>query len=191
MRDLDATLGFSDECGVLLAPLIRSSLAHRGHTPILRQRFRHRDKVSVAGILTLSPVLGHISLYYQTYPDEYVDNELYAHLLRTLLGQVRGNLVLVHDGGTMHKGPPIRAVQADYPRLHLHPFPPYAPELNPVEYVWTDVKSHRLANFVPQNTAQIEEAVCIELEDIRDDQDRLRSYFSSSPLPWNNTTLLF
>lgn len=191
MIDLHATLGFSDESGFLLAPLTRSTLARQGHTPILRQRTRHRDKVSVAGILTLSPVLGHISLYYQTYRDEYVDNELYAHLLRTLLRQVRGNLVLVHDGGMMHKGPPIQAVQANHPRLHLHSFPPYAPELNPVEYLWTDTKSHRLANFAPENTAQIEEAVCTELEDIRHDQDRLRSYFNSSPLPWNNTTLLF
>lgn len=190
-RELNATLAFSDESGFLLAPLARRSLARKAHTPLLRQRASQRDKVSVAALLTLSPVRGHISLYYQTYPDAYVDNQLYGHLLRNLLGQVRGNLVLLHDGGTMHKGPPIQAVQADFPRLSLHPFPPYAPELNPTEYVWTDLKSHRLANFVPQDIRQIDQAVCAELEDIRHDQERLRSYFNSSPLPWNNTTFFF
>jgi transposase len=116
---------------------------------------------------------------------------LYAHFLRNLLYQVRGNVVLVHDGGMMHKGPPIRAVRVDHPRLHLHMVPPYAPELNPVEYLWTYTKSHQLANFVPMDIAQIDTTVCAEMEVIRHDQPRLRSFFRSTPLPWNNTPLLF
>ena len=84
-RRLGATLGFTDEAGLLLAPLTRKTLAPVGHVPPLRHRARHRDKVSVAAALTLSPARGHVSLYYQTYPDPYVNNVLYAGFLRALL----------------------------------------------------------------------------------------------------------
>lgn len=189
--DLHATLAFTDESGFLLAPLARRSQAPRGRTPALRVRARQRDKVSVAAALTLSPARGRVSLRYQTYPDQYVDNELYAHFLRNLLWHVPGDLVLLHDGGNMHKGPPIRAVAADFPRLHVYCLPPYAPELNPPEYLWTYEKYHRLANFVPMDVPQIENTVCAELEEVRHDHRRLKSFFASSPLPWNNTTLVF
>lgn len=183
-------MGFTDETGMLLAPLTRRTLAPKGNAPPLRHRARQRDKVSLAAALTLSPIRGHVALYYQSYPDAYVDNVIYAGFLRTLLWHVRGPLVLLHDGGGMHKGEPVRAVQADFPRLHVHPFPPYAPELNSPEYLWTDLKYHRLSNFVPKDVAQIEHAACVELEDVRHDQQRLRSYFFSSPLPWNATGLI-
>lgn len=184
---MHATLGFTDETGLLLAPLVRTTLAPAGRAPVLRHRASHRDKVSVAAALTLSPVRGHISLYYQSYPDAYVDNVIYAAFLRTLLYHVRGPLVLLHDGGSMHKGPPIRAVEEDFDRLHLHRFPAYAPELNPPEYLWSDLKHHRLGNFVPDTIEQIDQAACHELEQVRFDQRRLRTYFLSSPLSWNAT----
>ena len=189
--DLHATLAFTDESGFLLAPLARRSQAPRGRTPALRVRAKHRDKVSVAAALTLSPARGRVSLRYQTYPNQYVDSELYAHFRRNLLWHVPGSLVLLHDGGNMHKGPPIRAVAADFPRLHVYCLPPYAPELNPPEYLWTYEKYHRLANFVPMDVPQVENAVCAELEDVRHDHQRLKTFFASSPLPWNNTTLVF
>ena len=190
--DLRATLAFTDESGFLLAPLARRSQAPRGRTPALRVRAKQqRDKVSVAAALALSPARGHVSLRYQTYPDQYVDNELYAHFLRTLLWHVPGNLVLLHDGGNMHKGPPVRAVAADFPRLHLHCLPPYAPELNPPEYLWTYEKYHRLANFVPLSVPQVDTTICAELEEVGRDQRRLKTFFASSPLPWNDTTIVF
>lgn len=190
-HELNASLVFTDETGFLLAPLARGTQAPRGRTPILHQRAEQRRKVSVAAALTLSPVRGHLGLYSQTYPDWWVDSELYALFLRHLLYHLRGNVVLLQDGGRMHQGPPIRAVQQEHPRLHLYTFPPYAPELNPVEYLWTYTKSHRLANFVPLDIGQIDATVCTELQNIRHDQTRIRSFFRSAPLAWNNTTLLF
>jgi transposase len=43
-------------------------------------------------------------------------------------------------------------VLLDNPRLQTELFPKYAPELNPVEQVWHDFKSHT-ANSMPQDTA--------------------------------------
>ena len=34
--------------------------------------------------------------------------------------------------------------------------PPYAPELNPVEYLWAWLKRHALANFCPDTLAELQ-----------------------------------
>ena len=190
VSDLHATLGFTDESGFMLSPLLRRTLGLIGHTPLLRPRARQRDKVSAVAALTLSPARGHAGLFFRTYPNSYVNNDRYAFFLRSLLWHIRGPLVVLHDNGGMHKGDPIREVKADFPRLYTHFLPPYAPELNPPEYLWTHAKYRELANFVPADVPQIDTTVTSLLMEISHDQLRLRSFFLSSPLSWKNTTLL-
>lgn len=189
-RDLHATLGFTDESGFLLAPLTRRTLARVGHTPLLLHRARHRDKVSAAAALLLSPASGRVKLFYQTFADTYVDAELYSFFVRHLLWTVRGHLVLVHDNGNMHRGEPIRDLREQFARLHLHDLPTYAPELNPVEYLWNWCKDKQLCNFTPHDVPELDAAACACLEDAREDQQRLRSFFASSPLSWHGTGLI-
>src|SRR5581483_592828 len=50
-RRLRAPVVFVDESGLLMAPLVRRTWAPRGHRPVLRQRGRHREKVSLAAAL--------------------------------------------------------------------------------------------------------------------------------------------
>ncbi len=40
-------------------------------------------------------------------------------------------------------------------RLWLEFLPAYAPELNPVEYLWAHWKQHELPNFCPQSFGQL------------------------------------
>jgi hypothetical protein len=189
-RGLNATLCFTDESGFLLAPLSRRSIARVGRTPLLTQRASQRDKVSVAAALTLSPA-GRVGLHALAFPDAYVDGELYAGFLRHVLGRARGPLLVVHDGGTMHKGEPLRALHLRHPRLGWHFLPPYAPELNPVEHLWNHLKDKELVNFVPADVPQLTGAVCESLAKLRDDHDRLRSFFTATPLFAGNRPLFF
>src|SRR5512135_2573872 len=84
----------------------------------------------------------------------------------------------------MHKGDPIRElVEQSGGRLDLEPLPAHAPELMPVEQLWTWLKYDRLCNFAPEDAHQLNEVVVGELEAIRDDQPRLRIFFHASDLP--------
>jgi transposase len=189
-RDLHAPLIFSDESGLLLAPLIRTTQSPRGRTPLLILRASHRRKVSVAAALSLSPERGHIQLHYQTLVNGYFDSERYARFLRELLHDLRGPLVLVHDNGNMHRGQPMRELCQAFPRLHLHNLPPYAPELNPVEQLWNWCKDKQLANFAPHDVEELWAGAKLCLEDVRHDQDRLQSFLESTPLSWKGTGLI-
>jgi transposase len=188
--DLHAPLIFSDESGLLLAPLTRPTQAPRGRTPLLIQRASHRQKVSVAAALSLSPTRGHVQLHYQTLVNAYFNSERYALFLRDLLHAVRGPLVLVHDNGNMHRGQPMRELCEEFPRLHLYNFPPYAPELNPVEYLWNWCKDKQLSNFAPHDLDELWAGAKLCLEDVQHDQDRLRSFLESAPLSWKGTGLI-
>lgn len=191
MIERDASLVFTDESGFLLLPLVRRTLAPRGHTPLMRHRARQRDKVSVAAALTLSPARTHVNLHYQTYPNTYVNNVVYTQFLRQLLRRVVRPIVLIHDGGNMHKGDPVRELCHDFPRLDLNVLPPYAPELNPTEHLWNFEKDKELANFVPHDVKELDSAVRSDLQEIKYDQQRLRTFFEAVKLPWDGLTTIF
>jgi len=69
-------------------------------------------------------------------------------LIRLLDGvyqQLQAPTVLVWDGLSAHKSPPIRKGMTARPWLRVYQLPSYAPERNPVEKVWSTMKGS-LAN---------------------------------------------
>jgi transposase len=79
--------------------------------------------------------------------------------LKALVRHVRKPLLIVWDRLPAHRS---RMVQ-DYVRtlggqIELEYLPPYAPELNPVEYIWSHWKQHELPNVCPKDYWQLSEA---------------------------------
>jgi len=179
-----AHLVLIDESGFLMSPLVRRTLAHRGHTPILKTKASHRERVSATAALTLSPLRRRRGLYWQTYPRSFVNATRSAEFLRRLLRYLRGPVIVVWDGGPMHKGQAIRQLLHDYPRLSLQRLPPYAPELNPVEALWNHLKYGKLANFLPDDVIQLNAVVRNRLNHAKCSPDRIRSFWESSHLPF-------
>lgn len=182
-RRLGAHLVFIDESGALLCPLLRRTLAPKGETPVLEHRAKRRDKVSLIAALTLSPQGRHLGFYFSTLQDDHFEATAVAWFVRQLLHHLRGPVIVVWDRGAMHKGAPLRELQADFPRLEFEFLPAYAPELNPVEQIWSYVKWHKLSNFAPCDTAELEQRLFAELDPCRHDQDRLRSFWLAADLP--------
>jgi hypothetical protein len=127
-RRLNATLVFIDESGLLLAPVVRRSWAPRGQTPILYQRGRAREKVSIIAALTLSPRRHRTGLYFSLRANENVTTAWLVPFLRALARHLRGAFVLVWDRLPGHRA----QVVTEYLH-HRHRavalLPPYAPEL--------------------------------------------------------------
>jgi hypothetical protein len=185
-----AHLVLIDESGAFLSPLVRRTLAPRGRTPILKTPGRKRQKVSLIAALSIAPCRNRIGLYFRCHPDRHITQHEAAAFMRDVLRHLRGPVHVVWDRGNTHKGDAIRALHRDYPRLTSHWLPPYAPELNPVEYLWNWCKDKQLCNFAAHDVPELESAACGCLEDARHDQQRLRSFFESSPLSWRRTGLI-
>ena len=65
-----------------------------------------------------------------------------------------GPVVLVWDGLNTHTSHAMRELVAARDWLTVYRLPPYAPELNPVEPVWSNLK-RSLANLVKQDIGQL------------------------------------
>lgn len=167
-----------------MSPLVRRTLAPRGHTPILKTKAAHREKVSVTAALTISPKRHRLGLYWRTFPRSFVNGQKAADFLRYLLHCLPGKMIVVWDGGPMHKGDAIRQVLHDFPRLSLERLPPYAPDLNPVEYLWGYLKYGKLPNFVPDDVFQLNVTLNDHLQRTRTCSDRLSGYFDAAKLPF-------
>ena len=179
-----------DESGLLMAPLLRRSWALRGQRPQQEQKVGHREKVSVAAALWLPPLRDRLHLAYQTLVNGYFTNVEVAEFIGCAVEGLPGPVIALWDGGTMHKGGPIRALrEASHGRLDIEPLPPNAPELMPVEPLWDWLKYGRLCNFAPRDANHLNRVVVRELEAIREDQELLESFFHLSDLPLPRTLL--
>jgi transposase len=174
-----------------MAPLVRRSWAPRGEPPLLRQKSGHREKVSVAAALWLPPARDRLGLFARTLANGYFNNERVAPFVRALLHEVGCPLVAVWDGGTMHKGDPIRELVGECGgRLMLERLPAYGSELMPVEQLWAWLKYDRLPNFAPRDARHLDAVVRGELRAARDDRELLESFFHASRLPLPRALLL-
>jgi putative transposase len=183
-RRQGAYLAVIDESGLLMAPLVRRTWALRGQTPELAQRSGKREKVSVAAALWLSPLRDRLGLFARTLVNDYFDNWTSAASLEALLRELPGRVVVVWDGGSMHKGDPINQLQEMMAgRLSLEGFPPYSPQLSPVEPSWSWLKYSRLCNYAPHDATDLDRHVVAEWSAIRDNQELLRGFWHASDLP--------
>ena len=130
---------------MLMAPLVRRTWSLRGQTPLLRQRGRCHQKVSAIAALCIAPSRDRLTLYFRLHPDANINAERAMDFLEHLQRQLRTPIVLIWDSFQAHKGELIN--ECVLPRsAHLEYLPPYAPELNPVEYLWSWLKTNPLAN---------------------------------------------
>jgi transposase len=184
----NAHIVLSDECGFLLSPLVKRTLAPSGQTPVLPHSNPHQKIAAIAG-LSLSPKAGRLGLYFQTFPNQSINSQKAADFLRELLKHLRGRVILIWDRLPMHRGQPIQELLAAYPRLTIELLPAYAPDLNPVEWLWTHIKYHELANFTPENVTHLDDTVTDLFDDAKHDSIRLRSFYQSSRIPLPDRTL--
>lgn len=181
---LHARLICLDETGFLMTPVIRRTWGCRGVPPTLPLRTWSRDKVSGLGALVVSPRRRRLTLYLALHPKANIRGPQVLHSLRHLGRHHRGPVILLWDEGRPHSHRHVRQYLAAHPRWHVHWFPPYAPDLNPVEQVWTYLKYGRLANFAPNTVEETHREVRREAQRMAHRSELLKSCFRHSQLPF-------
>jgi len=88
----------------------------------------------------------------------------------------------VWDGLKAHRSLLTQAFLADHPRIHVFASPPYAPELNPVEYLWAYLKVNPLANLALTEVPALADATRQASRSVQRRPLLLRSFLAHSPL---------
>jgi transposase len=90
--------------------------------------------------------------------------------------------VVVWDNLNVHKSHDMRAFVAAQPWLEVAYLPPYAPELNPVEGLWANLKAIELANHACRTTHELVATAQVGSFRIRRDQQLLFGFLHHSGL---------
>jgi putative transposase len=80
----------------------------------------------------------------------------------------------VWDRSPIHRGPEVNALLAAHPRLKIIELPAYAPELNPVEFIWSYLKYSRLANLALTDLKALQKYLEKELRLLHHNQAMLK-----------------
>jgi putative transposase len=182
--DSHAHLVLIDETGLFLNPVVRRTWSLIGHTPVLDADGGHRDKVSVIGGVSVTPTAQRLGFYFATEPNGFFTADKVVPFLRDLLKHLRGNVIVVWDRGNNHKGPIIRKFLKKNRRLHLEMLPPWAPDYNPMEDVWSWLKYGELANFTPADIPELDDTVIDRLIQLKFDPELLRALWNRCKLPF-------
>ena len=144
------TLVFVDESGLSERPHRCRTWAPKGQTPVLQYHFNWNRLSAMAGVTWWN---FYFRLFKGTIRSPQVV-EFLTHLLRHIPGKV----LVIWDKATTHRSKIVRDfVAGQDSRLTLESLPGYAPELNPVEYLWGYWKHHELPNLCPKNFWQLSE----------------------------------
>ena len=178
-----AHIAFLDESGFMLTPLLRRSLGPRGRRLYLRSWEKH-DRISVIRCITLSPQAMRVGLYFRLLVNHNAHGEDVREFLGYLTRQVPGNWTVVWDRHKIHsRSSVVKAWLAKHPHLVVEDFPPYDPDGNPDEWVWSWAKYGRLCNLCPQDLAELYEHVLEALEDLKHDHFMLASFVMDAGVP--------
>ena len=154
-----AWIFFQDETGCTQQPSIRRTWAPRGQTPILRPRGNHWTRTSVAAALGFRWDGKKARLLARTKPDSF-NTESLILFLKDLKRFVRGaKVILVWDRLPAHRSKVMKCFLSEQREwLEIEWLPCYAPDLNPTEGVWANVKGRELANFCVDQIEEVANA---------------------------------
>ncbi len=158
----------------MLQPVVRRTWAPQGQTPIHYSWDRH-DRLSAISAVTVSPRRRRLGLYFHLQDHNIVAAD-FVRFVAKLLGCLQRRIILVMDRWSVHRSAAKRLLQRFGHRVEVEWLPPYAPELNPDEQVWTRTKYVDLPNYIPADIDDLEQAVRRPIRRTRSQQSLLRSF---------------
>jgi transposase len=171
------TIFFIDESGFYPLPSVVRTYAPVGQTPILREWYTH-DHLSA--ISAISP---EGKLYFHA-QDHAMHSADVVAFLEHLLREVPGQMVILWDGSPIHRSHTIQAFLANgaSSRIHLERLPAYAPELNPDEGVWQQLKGVELRNLCCFNLWHLRRELRDAVKRVRRKPRLIKSFFHGAKL---------
>ncbi len=139
---------FIDESGFSLIPYTVKTWAPVGKTPELVHQGGWPKFSAISGVTPAG------RLYFRVREGTIRGPQVVA-FLHHLLRHIRRRPIMVFwDSGPHHGAKVVEAFLEQHPRLEVHRFPGYPPELNPDMWVWSHLKNHELASYAPPQHAR-------------------------------------
>ena len=179
-RKHGAKIYFLDETGFSSEPNLRRTYGLKGETPVVKTSGQ-RQKVNVISAVSMQG-----AFWCQIYTHTLKQGDFITFLKDFMSGQGE-NVFLVLDSHPAHIANSVKEyVQSTQGKLELHFLPPYAPELNPDEFVWNYLKGTGVARKPLRQNESLKERVAADLDKLKKDRKLLRSFFQAESVVYVN-----
>lgn len=170
-------LAFVDESGFYLLPGAVKTYGPRGKTPVVAE-WQTRDHLSVMAGVTAD---GRV---YTLVRQESLTGAETVEFLEHLGKQLGGPALVIWDRSPIHRRADVTefaaAVGAD--NLRLEALPAYAPDLNPVEWLWRHLKEAEMANLTCLDLEELHEEFHLALGRVRSKPRLFPAFFEGAGL---------
>jgi transposase len=154
------TIVFIDESGLSTRPTRVRTWAPIGKTPVIQETFGWKSLSMIGGLCLYR-------FYFQIHAGSIKGPQV-IEFLRHLQRHIEGKLTIVWDGAPIHRSRLVQDyVQGTGGRILLERLPAYAPELNPVEYMWGNLKQHQIGNLIATQAWELSFAATAALRRMR------------------------
>lgn len=172
-KRLGARILFSDEAGFQSDPVLGRTYGLRGQTPVVKTSGQ-RQSLNV-----ISAINARGEFWAVTYTGK-LNAESFVLFLQNFVESQAGRIFLVVDGHPAHKANAVKSyIQSLKGRLELHFLPPYAPDLNPDEFVWSHMKNNGVSKKPLKTNESLQSRIDHDLNRIRDNPKLVKSFFQA------------
>jgi transposase len=170
-------LVFVDESGFYLLPGVVKTYGPKGRAPIIDE-WQTRDHLSVMGGVTPQG-----KVYSLVRPESLNGTHSIESLIH--LGRLAGDrLLVIWDGSPIHRRAEVAAFVAEARgKIHVEPLPAYAPDLNPVEWMWRHLKEVEWGNVSCLDLDELHQDLHLALGRLREKTSLIPSFFEGAELP--------
>jgi transposase len=170
-RARGAELFFLDEAGIRSDAALQRTWGAKGQTPVVKTSGQRQSINAISAVTALG------AFWYAVYSGR-LNAGLFKEFLRAFLRRRRRPVFLVVDGHPAHKAKLIsNYVQETKGRLEIHFLPGYAPDLNPDEFVWNNIRQHGTSKTPLRKNESLRKRMEFDLERIKRDKPLVRSFF--------------
>ena len=172
-KQCGAKIFFLDEAGFQSDPILGRTYGLKGKTPVV-QTSGQRQHINV-----ISAVNARGEFWAATY-DGKLDADLFVAFLKDFRKSQTETIFLVLDGLAVHKSKAVEQYLATVNgRLELHPLPPYCPDLNPDEFVWSHMKNNGVSKKPLKPNESLRKRVEEDLRNLHGNEQLVRSFFGA------------
>ena len=165
-----------DESGFYLLPGVVKTYGPKARTPVLDEWQTHDHLSIMAGVTPQGKV------YSLVRPKSL--NGLHSIEFLVHLGRLAGDrLLVIWDGSPIHRRAEVKEFVAQAgDAIHLESLPAYAPDLNPVEWLWRHLKEIEMRNLTCLDLDQLHLELDLALGRVRQKPRLFQSFFEGAGL---------
>lgn len=170
-----AIVYFQDEAGVSLIPVMGTTWAPIGETPIVKVTGKKGGLCVTSAISPSGRMVFRIE-------KERINAQIHIEFLEQIIKHhPRRKIIVIEDNAPAHIAKKVKCfAEQRKNRFAIYNIPSYSPELNPDEKTWRYLKKHKLKAHQAQNQEDLRALVLSKMKSIQRKPSLIKSFFNKS-----------